>query len=100
MAIASEGARTELRIDGVLDVTAVRLITALLDELPYAEVRIDLGRVREFHEFAVALLAEAMAARRAPTVAIGLGERHVDLMRHLGVACTGAETPATGGELA
>lgn len=85
--------KTEIRVEGVFDIGAARRLAAALDEAHYADVRIDLTGVREFHGFAVALLAEAVASRSAPTSVRGLAERHLRVLRHLGlerVAAAGA----------
>lgn len=94
MATETEQRRTEIQVDGVFDIAAARRVAAALDDARYADVRVDLTGVREFHEFAVALLAETIAARRAPTAVVGLQERHVRMLRSLGVE--GAEAGGPG----
>lgn len=93
MRLETERVRTEIQLDGVFDIAAARRVAAALDEARYAEVRVDLTRVREFHDFAVALLAETVAARRAPTTVAGLPERQLRMLRHLGVDGSGALAP-------
>ena len=85
-----------LIIDGAM---GTMLQSYKLDEAGYAEVRIDLTRVREFHDFGVALLAQAISTRRAPTAVLGLREHHLRLLRYLGIDCEGANL-AAGVELA
>lgn len=99
MTVHEERQRTVIRLDGVFDVPAARRLTEELDEARYGEVRIDLTRVREFHDFGVALLAQTIAGRRSPTAVIGLQDHHLRLLRHLGIDCAGANLKA-GVELA
>ena len=89
-----ERGRTVIRLDGVFDVAASRQLAEKLEEAGYAEVRIDLTRVREFHDFGVALLAQSIATRRAPTAVLGLQEHHLRLLRYLGIDCSGANLAA------
>jgi ABC-type transporter Mla MlaB component len=84
-AIGSEETRTNIRLEGVFDIEAARRLAAQLEDAVYADVRIDMTRVREFHDFAVALLAENIAGRKAPTAVFGLQEHHRRLLRHLGI---------------
>ena len=94
MSVAAERDRTIFQMDGVFDVPAARSLTEKLDEAGFAEVRIDLTRVREFHDFGVALLAQAIAARQAPTAVLGLHEHHLRLLRYLGIDCADANLAA------
>lgn len=94
MRVETGQVRTEIQLDGVFDIAAAKRVAAALDDARYAEVRVDLTRVLEFHDFAVALLADAIAARRAPTTVAGLQERHLRMLRHLGVEGPGASAPA------
>jgi hypothetical protein len=86
-AAMAEAGKTVIRIDGVFDVPAARRLAEVLVDAGYAEVRIDLTRVREFHDFGVALLAQSIASRTAPTAVLGLQEHHLRLLRHLGIDC-------------
>ena len=94
MTVEEERERTIIRMDGVFDVPAAREVAEKLDEAGYAEVRIDLTRVREFHDFGVALLAQTIATRRAPTAVLGLREHHLRLLRYLGIECGDANLAA------
>lgn len=75
---------TVLRTDGVFDVPAARRLAGSLASAGSAEVRVDLTGVREFHDSGIALLARAIAERRAPTAVQGLQEHHLRLLRYLG----------------
>jgi hypothetical protein len=86
--------RTVIQMDGVFDVPAARRLAQALDSNQFADVRIDLTRVREFHDFGVALLAQSISGRRAPTSVMGLQEHHLRLLRYLGIDCAGANLSA------
>ena len=94
MTVDVERERTVIRLDGIFDVPAARELADRLDAEGYSDVRIDLTRVREFHDFGVALLAQAIATRRAPTSVLGLHEHHLRLLRYLGIDCQGANLAA------
>lgn len=99
MTVDVERERTVIRLEGIFDVPAARKVAAALDDAAYGEVRIDMTRVREFHDFGVALLAQTIAGRRAPTAVLGLHEHHLRLLRHLGIECGGAANLSAGVEL-
>lgn len=94
MTVSEERERTVIRLEGVFDVPAARRLTAELDRAAFDDVRIDLTRVREFHDFGVALLGQTIAGRRAPTAVLGLQEHHLRLLRYLGIECSGANLNA------
>jgi ABC-type transporter Mla MlaB component len=79
-----------IRLDGVFDVSAAQRLARELAEAGEAEVRIDLTRVREFHDFGIALLARELSGRVRTTVS-GLRQHHIRLLRYLGID---AATPA------
>jgi STAS domain len=91
--------RTEIRLEGIFDVPAARQLAATLEEAGYSEVRIDMTRVREFHDFGVALLAQSISGRRAPTAVLGLHEHHLRLLRYLGIEGGGSLNLTAGIEL-
>jgi hypothetical protein len=86
--------RTVIRMDGVFDAPAARRLASSLEDMRFADVRIDLTGVREFHDFGVALLAQSLSGRRAPTAVIGLQEHHLRLLRYLGIDCGAANLSA------
>jgi hypothetical protein len=94
MSANTAASRTVIRMDGTFDVPAARRLAQELDQNRFADVRIDLTRVREFHDFGVALLAESIAGRHAPTAVMGLQEHHLRLLRYLGIDCAGANLSA------
>ena len=87
-------AKTVIRMEGIFDVAAARRLAHKLDDLRFTDVRIDLTRVREFHDFGVALLAQSIAGRHAPTAVLGLQEHHLRLLRYLGIDCGEANLSA------
>lgn len=84
-----------IRRDGVFDVAAAqdvahRLATARAG----TEVRVDLTQVREFHDFGVALLAQALATCKARVAVQGLRQHHLRLLRYLGIGIGAAGAAA------
>ena len=76
----------ELAVEGVLDLSAAReILRAIEGEPVHREIRIDLSRTREFHDFAVAVLAEAVSSRRKRVVVAGLGVHQVRMLGYLGL---------------
>lgn len=73
-----------IRMDGVFDVSAAQRLARALAEAGDGEVRIDLTRVREFHDFGIALLARALSGRVHTSVS-GLRRHHVRLLLYLGI---------------
>jgi hypothetical protein len=75
-----------IRMDGVFDIEAAR---AIQDRIAHAaegtEIYIDLSRVRDFHDRAVAVLAEATATSSARVSVRGLRQHQYRMMRYLGV---------------
>lgn len=85
-ALEAVSPQSEVVVDGVFDLSAAREILRAVDAAPFdREVRIDLSRVREFHDFAVALLAEAISVRRERVIVAGLRVHQVRLLRGLGL---------------
>ncbi len=79
---------TVLRVDGVFDVPAARQVEqALARARPGDAVRLDLTKVEEFHDFGVAVLAQALkqVAIGGPRVALhGLRRHQLRLLRYFG----------------
>ena len=86
----------EISMDGVFDVDAAQRVMRALERAPTErDVRVDLTHVREFHDFAVAVLAQALAKRRENVSVRGLRQHHMRLLGYLGLAQT-AEPVETG----
>ncbi len=76
-----------IRMDGAFDIDSVQVIRDRVTSLPGgAEVYVDLSRVREFHDRAVAMLADVLAATRARVSVRGLRQHQYRMLRYLGVA--------------
>ena len=75
-----------IRMDGAFDIESVQVIQTRIAGLPGgAEVYLDLSRVREFHDRAVAMLADVLAATRARISVRGLRQHQYRMLRYLGV---------------
>src|SRR5512139_1413181 len=75
-----------IRLDGTFDLAAAGEIQrALADSPEGTEVYVDLSQVREFHDRAVAVLAEALKAIRHPISVRGLRQHQYRMLRYLGV---------------
>ena len=91
----SHGA-TVIRMDGVFDVPAAqRLARALAQTDEDEQVSIDLTHVREFHDYGVTVLAQALASRGTRIAVNGLRQHHLRLLRYFGIDTGG---PAIGTE--
>ena len=76
----------EIRIDGILDGPAARRVEATLARArPGARFHIDLVQVREFHDFGIAVLGNALATTQALVRLRGLREHHVRVLRYFGI---------------
>ncbi len=77
---------TVIRMDGIFDVPAAqRLARALAQTDANEQVRIDLTHVREFHDYGVTVLAQALASRGKRIVVRGLRQHHLRLLRYFGI---------------
>ena len=75
-----------IRMDGAFDIESVQVIRSRIADLPgEAEVYVDLSRVRDFHDRAVAMLADVLAATRARVSVRGLRQHQYRMLRYLGV---------------
>ncbi len=81
-----------IQMDGTFDVPAAQQVArALADATAGATVRIDLTHVREFHDFGVAVLAQALSARPIGVHVRGLGRHQRRLLAYLGIPAAGEE---------
>lgn len=89
MQSANETESVEIRMEGVFDVSAAQVVVRALDKAPLERIiRIDLTHVREFHDFAVAVLAQALAKRRQNVSVCGLRQHQLRLLNYLGLGQT------------
>ncbi len=83
-----------IRMDGMFDVPAARrLAGTLADVTPGMEVYVDLTHVREFNDFGIALLAQALRDSPARISLRGLRQHQYRMLRYLGVE-SGSLEPA------
>jgi hypothetical protein len=77
-----------IRLEGTFDLPSARLVAYSLKRMsPGDAVRVDFSRVRQFHDFAIAVLAQALTSAEAMHVKVeGLGTHHVRLLRYFGVS--------------
>lgn len=79
----------EIRMEGVFDVAAAQSVVRALDKAPAErDVLVDVTHVREFHDFAVAVLAQALAKRRENVAVRGLRQHQLRLLNYLGLGQT------------
>jgi hypothetical protein len=75
-----------IRLDGTFDLAAAEEIQRALAESPEGtEVYVDLSQVREFHDRAVAVLADAVKVAPHPISVRGLRQHQYRMLRYLGV---------------
>ena len=75
-----------IRMDGAFDIDSVQAIQSRIEGLPRdAEVYVDLSRVRDFHDRAVAMLADVLTVARARISVRGLRQHQYRMLRYLGV---------------
>ena len=75
-----------LRLEGTFDVPTARFVQHTLARTSAATVRLDFSLVIEFHDFAVAILAQTLARQdRAGYAVRGLRLHQVRLLRYFGV---------------
>ena len=75
-----------IRLDGVFDLDAARHVLDAVAKAPAgAEIYVDLGRVRDFHDHGLAVLAEALSRVRSRVSVLGLRHHQYRMLRYLGV---------------
>lgn len=88
-AVTAEYQPVVIRIEGVFDVVAAQAVVRDLERAPVErDVRIDLSHVREIHDFAVAVLAQALAKRGVNVSVRGLRQHQLRLLGYLGLGQT------------
>lgn len=92
---------TTIRLEGTFDLPSARLVEhALKRTTPGDRVRVDFTRVRQFHDFGVAVLAQALKNSEAIVVRVeGLGTHHVRLLRYFGVSSDVFRAPRREGDV-
>jgi anti-anti-sigma regulatory factor len=81
------GSEILIKCEGVFDVPAARrLEKAISDASPGDAVRVDLTHVREFHDFGIAVLSQALKHGGAVRIALqGLRHHQARMLRYFGV---------------
>lgn len=75
-----------IRLQGVFDGLAARRLEALLVPAgPDERFHLDLTHVREFHDFAIAVLGHALAHSRAYVTLRGLRQHQIRVLHYFGV---------------
>jgi anti-anti-sigma regulatory factor len=76
-----------IRLEGTFDLPAARLLENSLKRIKAGElVRVDFNQVRQFKDFAIAVLAQAIKRPGAPDARLeGLRLHQVRLLRYFGV---------------
>ena len=75
-----------IRMNGAFDgMAARRLEMALAGAEAGMRLRVDLRQVREFHDFAIAVLAHAMTRCAAEVTLLGLRHHQIRVLRYFGV---------------
>ncbi len=83
-----------LRVEGTFDAPAARALEASLAKAAAgARVDVDLTHVRDFHDLAIAVLADALHRSPAAVAVHGLGRRQLRVLRYFGV---GTDAPGGG----
>jgi anti-anti-sigma regulatory factor len=78
--------RSVIQLEGVFDGLVARRLEALLARAGAgARFEIDLTHVREFHDFALAVLAHALTQCAASVALRGLRQHQIRLLRYFGV---------------
>ncbi len=81
-----------IRLDGVFDGPAARRVEAALARArPGARFRIDLTHIREFHDFGVMVLANAVTRCPVMVALRGLRTHQIRLLRYFGVSAAALE---------
>jgi anti-anti-sigma regulatory factor len=83
----TRNARGELviQVDGTFDTQAAARLSGWLGEVPLGSpVVLDFSRVREFHDFGLAAMANQLASRDTVQL-VGLGRHQQRLLRYFGL---------------
>ncbi len=91
--IGNEKREVLLRPEGVFDVDAARRFSELLSRARPGEVFIiDLGQIRDFHDYSIAVLAGVLVGPCAARIVVrGLCQHHVRLLRYFGIDLSALE---------
>lgn len=94
---------TTIRLEGTFDLPSARLVeNTLKREGRGRRVRVDFTRVRQFHDYGVAVLAQALRRSEVEATDVrveGLGTHHVRLLRYFGVRADVFRAARGGGDV-
>lgn len=75
-----------IHLSGSFDGVAARRLEAQLALAePGTRLRVDLTKIRDFHDFGIAVLAQALSRCRARVTLLGLRQHQVRVLRYFGV---------------
>ncbi len=74
-----------IKLEGVFDAAAAERLSTAIETAEAEEIRVDLTRVREFHDFGIAMLARALSGRRHHVAVSGLRQHQLRLLRYFGI---------------
>lgn len=87
-----------IRVSGPFDGIRARRVEAVLARAaPGALLSVDVTQVSEFHEFGLAVLAQALTRTNAVVTLVGLGRREALVLRSLGAETARLERAAASG---
>lgn len=88
-----------VRVSGAFDgLEARRLEVMLVGAEPGVRLRLDLTQVSEFHDFGIAVLAQALTRCKAQVTLLGLRQHQVRVLRYCGVDTTSLERATAADE--
>jgi anti-anti-sigma regulatory factor len=97
---AVQGGSLVIRLDGTFDAAAARGVLKAMQEAPEGtEIYVDLARVREFQDHAVASFAQALVRTSHQVSVRGLRQHQYRMLRYLGVKTSALDpglAPRTG----
>ena len=77
---------SQIHLSGAFDGIAARRLEAILAlAAPGVRMRIDLSKVREFHDFGIAVLAQALTRCKAHVTLLGLRQHQIRVLRYFGI---------------
>jgi len=84
-----------IRLSGAFDGLAARSLEVLLVRAESGErFRVDFTQVREFHDFGIAVLAQALTRSKAHVTLLGLRQHQIRVLRYVGVDTASLERAA------
>jgi anti-anti-sigma regulatory factor len=85
-----------IRLSGAFDGLAARRLEQVLARAePGERLRVDLTQVREFHDFGIAVLAQALTRCRAEVTLLGLRQHQVRVLRYFDIDTAPLERATT-----